>query len=267
MRVTRDIDALIEPSDEVEVVVAEMAADLGLPSRWLNAAGSSWLRVEAAPSDEAVTIAIASERELIAMKMSAARDKDFVDLGILARHLGITDPAELVRIAYDIYGDDAVELPDGPRVLPLVCRNRHRRGEAARRRAAANGDGDDLSRPGIASTVQRSAWQENPDLVSDLPQDVVDGAGDVRRGRHAEEHDRGDDVRERGGVTGVDAVVAAQYGGDRFLGLRRQCKGVTVVRLVRVATRRRSLPRSGWSASRASRWCGSSGSPKTSSRR
>ena len=113
VRVTRDIDALIEPSDEVTVVVAEMAVDLGLPSRWLNAAGSSWLRVEAAPSDQAVTIAIASERELIAMKMSAARDKDFVDLGILARHLGITDPAELVRIAYDIYGDDAVELPDG----------------------------------------------------------------------------------------------------------------------------------------------------------
>ena len=113
VRVTRDIDALIEPSDEVEAVVAEMAADLGLPSRWLNAARSR-LRVEAAPSDEAVTIAIASERELIAMKMSAARDKDFVDLGILARHLGITDPAELVRIAYDIYGDDAVELPDGP---------------------------------------------------------------------------------------------------------------------------------------------------------
>lgn len=56
---------------------------------------------------------VASERELIAMKMAAARDKDFVDLGILARHLGITDPEELVRIAYHAYGDDAVELPDG----------------------------------------------------------------------------------------------------------------------------------------------------------
>jgi Nucleotidyltransferase of unknown function (DUF6036) len=114
VRVTRDIDALIEPSDEVEAVVAEMAADLGLPSRWLNAAGRGWLRVEATPSNEQVAISIASERELIAMKMSAARDKDFVDLGILARHLGITDPAELVRIAYEVYGDDAVELPDGP---------------------------------------------------------------------------------------------------------------------------------------------------------
>jgi hypothetical protein len=47
------------------------------------------------------------------MKMAAARDKDFADLEILVRHLGITDPAELVHIAFDVYGDDAVELPDG----------------------------------------------------------------------------------------------------------------------------------------------------------
>jgi hypothetical protein len=114
VRVTRDIDALIEPADVVEEVVAEMAADLGLPSRWLNAAGRGWLRVDAASSDDSVAISIASERELIAMKMSAARDKDFVDLGILARHLGITEPSELVSIAYDVYGEDSVELPDGP---------------------------------------------------------------------------------------------------------------------------------------------------------
>ena len=113
VRVTRDIDALIEPSDDVKDVVAEMASGLGLPLAWLNAAGQSWLRVEAKPSDEQVVVAIATPRELIAMKMSAARDKDFVDLAILARHLGIMDPDDLVQIAYDVYGDDAVELPDG----------------------------------------------------------------------------------------------------------------------------------------------------------
>ncbi|GAA1752120.1 DUF6036 family nucleotidyltransferase [Agromyces humatus] len=113
VRVTRDIDALIEPADEVEAVVAEMAADLGLTARWLNEAGQGWLRVAGDPSDEPVSIFIASERELIAMKMSAGRDKDFVDLGILVKHLGITDPAMLVDIAYQEYGEDAVELPDG----------------------------------------------------------------------------------------------------------------------------------------------------------
>jgi hypothetical protein len=113
VRVTRDIDALIEPTDEIEAVAAEMAADLGLPTRWLNAAGRSWLRVDVGGAEASATVTVASTRELIAMKLAAGRDKDFVDLGILARHLGITDPGELVRIAYEVYGDDAVELPDG----------------------------------------------------------------------------------------------------------------------------------------------------------
>ena len=45
VRVTTDIDALIEPNDEIDEVVAEMAHDLELPRQWLNAAGKSWLRV------------------------------------------------------------------------------------------------------------------------------------------------------------------------------------------------------------------------------
>jgi hypothetical protein len=48
--------------------------------------------------------------------------------------------------------------------------------------------------------------QENARLASDVLEDFVDGAGDVDRGRHAEEHDGGDDVRERGRVTGAGAL-------------------------------------------------------------
>ena len=43
-------------------------------------------------------------------------------------------------------------------------------------------------------------------MASDVLEDFVDGAGDVDRGRHAEEHDGGDDVRERGRVTGAGAL-------------------------------------------------------------
>ncbi|MDR5699627.1 hypothetical protein [Agromyces aerolatus] len=113
VRVTRDIDALVEPADEVLAVVAEMADELGLLPGWLNSAGSGWFRVDVAASDDEVHVAVATARELVAMKLAAGRDKDFADLVVLARHLGITHPEELVRIAYDVYGNDAVELPDG----------------------------------------------------------------------------------------------------------------------------------------------------------
>ena len=47
------------------------------------------------------------------MKLAAGRDKDAADLAIIARHEGISDPVVLVDIAYEIYGQDVVELPDG----------------------------------------------------------------------------------------------------------------------------------------------------------
>lgn len=51
-----------------------------------------------------VTVTIATVEELIAMKLAASRDQDPFDLGILARHAGITDPAQSVDIAFAAYG-------------------------------------------------------------------------------------------------------------------------------------------------------------------
>lgn len=44
------------------------------------------------------------------MKLAAERQKDIEDLGRIANALGITDPADLVRIAYQKYGEDSVPL-------------------------------------------------------------------------------------------------------------------------------------------------------------
>jgi len=44
--------------------------------------------------------------------MAAAREQDLHDLRILARNLGIEEPERLVEIAYEIYGEDSVELSD-----------------------------------------------------------------------------------------------------------------------------------------------------------
>lgn len=114
VRVTTDIDALLEPADVIEEVVEEMARDLDLPRRWLNSAGRGWLRVAGGQQqNDPVSVSVATPKELIAMKLAAGRDKDAADLAIIVRHEGIGDPAELVAIAYEVYGDDSVELPDG----------------------------------------------------------------------------------------------------------------------------------------------------------
>ena len=113
VRVTTDIDALIEPCEAIDDVVAQMAADLGLPRRWLNSAGRSWLRVTGEGTNDLVDVSVATPKELIAMKLAAGRDKDAADLAIIARHEGISDASVLVDFAYEISGQDPVELPDG----------------------------------------------------------------------------------------------------------------------------------------------------------
>jgi hypothetical protein len=45
--------------------------------------------------------------------MAAGRPQDLTDLAILARREGVTDPQQLVDIAFDAYGEDSVVLdPD-----------------------------------------------------------------------------------------------------------------------------------------------------------
>jgi hypothetical protein len=54
--------------------------------------------------------AVATINEFIAMKLAASREQDLHDLGILARHAGITDAEKLVDIAFDEYGNDSPTL-------------------------------------------------------------------------------------------------------------------------------------------------------------
>jgi len=57
-------------------------------------------------------ITVATAEELVAMKMAAGRLQDLVDLRVVARHLGITRPGQLVELAYAIYGEDSPALSD-----------------------------------------------------------------------------------------------------------------------------------------------------------
>ncbi|MGO4300396.1 nucleotidyl transferase AbiEii/AbiGii toxin family protein [Leifsonia sp. RAF41] len=113
IRVTADVDAVYLPRPEVDEVIAELAQEHGLEVDWVNSRGASWLRVDPpSPDGEDFQIIVASAEQLIAMKLAAAREQDLHDLRVLARHIGIDDPQQLVDIAFQVYGEDSIELPD-----------------------------------------------------------------------------------------------------------------------------------------------------------
>lgn len=135
VRATRDIDASYEPRSEVDEVIAAVTAERRLEAGWFSANAGPWIRVrEAGDAEQGFGVAVATPAELVAMKLAAGREHDLVDLGILADHLG-ADASELVDMAYEVYGQDAVELPDGRESylhLAQAAIDRHnRRGSAA----------------------------------------------------------------------------------------------------------------------------------------
>lgn len=119
VRVTTDVDAAYQPRAEIDEVITEMARDFGLPDRWLNGASTPWNIV----ADSGGPITIATAKELVAMKMAAGRAHDLADLRILARHLGISNPDELVDIAYELYGEESAALSDTRESYALFARD------------------------------------------------------------------------------------------------------------------------------------------------
>jgi hypothetical protein len=113
-RFTTDIDAAVTPRPAVLRLVEQMAVEMGLSPTWLNPNGAPFIppRMKSAASPTGVTVTIATVEELIAMKLAASREQDLFDLGILARHAGITDPERLVEIAFDAYGEESLVLTD-----------------------------------------------------------------------------------------------------------------------------------------------------------
>ncbi|WP_313544177.1 hypothetical protein [Leifsonia aquatica] len=111
VRVTTDIDAVFHPRPDVDIVIAEIAAERGLPPDWLNAAAGAWVaRRPPHPQQPDFAVDIATVEELIAMKMAAAREQDLHDLVIIVRREGIRSPSELVEIAYEYYGEASLAL-------------------------------------------------------------------------------------------------------------------------------------------------------------
>lgn len=114
-RVTRDVDAIFHPTTTVRKVAEEMAVERGLPKRWLNDSVRPWVPDgddEAVPfSVPGLSVALASPRHLLAMKMAAFRPTDKPDLVVLFRELQITRPEQAADLAIEVYGEHHMALP------------------------------------------------------------------------------------------------------------------------------------------------------------
>ncbi|MCG2622538.1 DUF6036 family nucleotidyltransferase [Arthrobacter sp. I2-34] len=115
-RSTADIDATYQPEQTVNDVAREMTTDLGLDPKWLNSSAKAWLPngtdLEATTVliAENLTLRVASPRFLLAMKLAAGRDRDIHDIAVLCRALGIQSAEEAVDIAFELYGEESMQL-------------------------------------------------------------------------------------------------------------------------------------------------------------
>ena len=104
-RTTRDVDAVFEPKTTIYEVAALVAQERGLPPEWLNdavkglLAGPDPYRTEIFELP-GVRVEAASAQMLLALKVLAhRRDVDADDLRLLARHLDLRRPADVLDLA------------------------------------------------------------------------------------------------------------------------------------------------------------------------
>lgn len=109
---TMDLDTAIRRHHGTVLAEARLvAAELGLPSWWLNEQATSYLppgedhEAKAVLDRPGLTVLAASPRHLLAMKVRAARQSDIADIIVLARLVGATSAEELRRITAQVLGD------------------------------------------------------------------------------------------------------------------------------------------------------------------
>jgi len=111
-RLTRDVDGVTENQDVIEDVARTMAAERNdLSPDWFNGRVRPLLprvfdtdRIEAF-SASGISVAVASPRHMLAMKVRAARDaRDLEDIVLLCRVLRLTSITAVLAIADDVWG-------------------------------------------------------------------------------------------------------------------------------------------------------------------
>lgn len=130
-RTTTDVDyeRIKGPRGIIEELAKQIGAQERIRSDWMNQDGRGAIPEKPDPDErevfrgQALTVIAAGPRHLLAMKLAAKRDKDSGDVTHLARHLGLTEPGELLSIFDDVYeGKRENERPDVKKFIDAVFR-------------------------------------------------------------------------------------------------------------------------------------------------
>jgi hypothetical protein len=108
-RVTKDIDAVFEPTSAIYIAAGKVAEDLGLPEDWLNDAAKGFMpgtdeHPRPLPDIRGIEVTSASPRYLLAMKLMAMRfGEDDEDIEILLRECGMRSAQEALDLLGHMY--------------------------------------------------------------------------------------------------------------------------------------------------------------------
>ena len=111
-RATRDVDALFKPHGIVQEEALAVAAELGLPSWWLNEQASSYVAPggdSAAPrvfDHPGLRVFAASPEHLLAMKALAARPRDAEDIRQLTQALGLETADDVLASVREVFPEE-----------------------------------------------------------------------------------------------------------------------------------------------------------------
>ena len=139
-RSTRDVDAIFAPTGEVRAAAASVAERLELELGWLNDGAKAFAPGPDADQSpvyegEGLSVAVASPRYLLAMKLLASRtDRDVDDIRTLYDLCGFTTPDEGLDLLASYYPEHLI-LPRVQFLLGELFPDQRERG-----------DGMDLSR-------------------------------------------------------------------------------------------------------------------------
>jgi len=117
---TPDVDGYFKPRTEVFDEAAAMADEFNLHPEWVNSHAAAFIAFDPADDHNALVteiaghrVVVASKHVLLAMKIAASRPKDQSDISRLILDLRITDPDEIVDLAYSVFGEDSITLTTG----------------------------------------------------------------------------------------------------------------------------------------------------------